>query len=161
MWETWVQSLGWEDPLEKGKATHSNILAWRIPRTLQSMRLQRVEWVYHILKFIHLLMDIYFASTFWLLRIVKLWTWVYKYRCEKNPRSGIPESYGNTISDFFFFWETAMVFSTGLYRFTFPSSIHKVNTVFYLYFKSINSEYLLYTSQVVGWHHRLNGHELK
>ena len=30
MWETWVQSLGWEDPLEKGKATHSNISAWRI-----------------------------------------------------------------------------------------------------------------------------------
>ena len=28
---TWVQSLGWEDPLEKGKATHSSILAWRIP----------------------------------------------------------------------------------------------------------------------------------
>ena len=31
VWETWVQSLGWEDPLEKGKATHSSILAWRIP----------------------------------------------------------------------------------------------------------------------------------
>ena len=31
MWETWVQSLGWEDPLEKGKATHFSILAWRIP----------------------------------------------------------------------------------------------------------------------------------
>ena len=31
MCETWVQSLGWEDPLEKGKATHSSILAWRIP----------------------------------------------------------------------------------------------------------------------------------
>ena len=31
MWETWVRSLGWEDPLEKGKATHSGILAWRIP----------------------------------------------------------------------------------------------------------------------------------
>ena len=30
MWETWVQSLGWEDPLEKGKAPHSSILAWRI-----------------------------------------------------------------------------------------------------------------------------------
>ena len=28
MWETWVRSLGWEDPLEKGKATHSSILAW-------------------------------------------------------------------------------------------------------------------------------------
>ena len=33
-WETWVQSLGWEDTLEKGKATHSSILAWRIPRTV-------------------------------------------------------------------------------------------------------------------------------
>ena len=31
MWETWVQSLGWEDPLEKGKATHSSVMAWRIP----------------------------------------------------------------------------------------------------------------------------------
>ena len=33
MWETWVQSLGWEDPLEKGTATQSRILAWRIPWT--------------------------------------------------------------------------------------------------------------------------------
>ena len=31
MLKTWVRSLGWEDPLEKGMATHSNILAWRIP----------------------------------------------------------------------------------------------------------------------------------
>ena len=31
---TWVRSLGWEDPLEKGKATHSSILAWRIPWTV-------------------------------------------------------------------------------------------------------------------------------
>ena len=31
MWETWVRSLGWEDPLERGMATHSSILAWRIP----------------------------------------------------------------------------------------------------------------------------------
>ena len=31
MWETWVQSLGWEDPLEEGMTTHSSILAWRIP----------------------------------------------------------------------------------------------------------------------------------
>ena len=43
MWETWVQSLGWDDPLEKGKATHSSILAWRIPWTVQFMGLQRVE----------------------------------------------------------------------------------------------------------------------
>ena len=34
MWETWVQSLGWEDPLAKGKATHSSIVAWRIPWTV-------------------------------------------------------------------------------------------------------------------------------
>ena len=48
MQETWVQSLGWEDPLEKGMATHSSILEWRIPWTeepdrLQSMGSQRVK----------------------------------------------------------------------------------------------------------------------
>ena len=47
MWETWVLSLGWEDLLEKEMATHSSILAWRIPWTeepggVQSMGLQRV-----------------------------------------------------------------------------------------------------------------------
>ena len=31
MWETWVQSLGWEDPQDEGMATHSSILAWKIP----------------------------------------------------------------------------------------------------------------------------------
>ena len=51
MWETRVQSLGWEDPLEKEMTTHSSTLAWRIPRKeepgrLQSMGLQRVghDW---------------------------------------------------------------------------------------------------------------------
>ena len=34
MWETWVRSLGWEDPLEKGKATHSSILAWKLAWTV-------------------------------------------------------------------------------------------------------------------------------
>ena len=47
MWETWVRPLGWEDPLGKEMATHSSILAWRIPWTeepgrLRSMGLQRV-----------------------------------------------------------------------------------------------------------------------
>ena len=37
MWDPWVQSLDLEDPLEKGKATHSSILAWRIPWTVYSM----------------------------------------------------------------------------------------------------------------------------
>ena len=40
--ETWVPSLGWGNSLEKGKATHSSILAWRIPWTVQSMGSQRV-----------------------------------------------------------------------------------------------------------------------
>ena len=49
MQETQVQSLGWEDPLEKGMATHSSILAWRSPWTeepgrLQSMGSQRVGY---------------------------------------------------------------------------------------------------------------------
>ena len=43
MQETWVRSLGWEDPLEKKKATYSSILAWRIPWTVASMGSQRVR----------------------------------------------------------------------------------------------------------------------
>ena len=48
MQETWVRSLGWEDPLEKGMATHSSVLTWRLPWTvgpggLQSMGWQRVR----------------------------------------------------------------------------------------------------------------------
>ena len=48
MWETWVQYLGWEEPLEKGTATHASILAWKIPWTeeagwVQSMGSQRVR----------------------------------------------------------------------------------------------------------------------
>ena len=47
MWETWVPSLGWEDPLEKEMAIHSSTIAWKIPWTeepgrLQSMGSQRV-----------------------------------------------------------------------------------------------------------------------
>ena len=48
VWETWVRSLGQKDPLEKEMATHSSILAWKIPWTeepggLQSVGLQRVR----------------------------------------------------------------------------------------------------------------------
>ena len=47
MQETWVRSLGWEDPLEKGKATYCSILAWRIPWTVESVVSQRdaTEWL--------------------------------------------------------------------------------------------------------------------
>ena len=58
MQEAQVRSLGWEDPLEKEMATHSSILAWKIPRTedsggVQSMGLQRVghNWATNTLQF--------------------------------------------------------------------------------------------------------------
>ena len=38
VWETWVQSLGWEDPLEEGMATHSSILAWGMPMNREAWR---------------------------------------------------------------------------------------------------------------------------
>ena len=52
MQETWIQSLGWEDPLEKGKATHYSILAWRIPWTVLSIGSQRIghDWATVTLK---------------------------------------------------------------------------------------------------------------
>ena len=58
MWETWVQALGWEDPLEKEMAIHSSTIAWKIPwteepRRLQSMGSQRVrhDWATSLLHF--------------------------------------------------------------------------------------------------------------
>ena len=60
MQETWVRSLGWEDNLEKGKATHSSILAWRIPWTVWSMGSQSdtteqlsLHFTYLLTPFIH------------------------------------------------------------------------------------------------------------
>ena len=46
MWETWIRSLGWEDPLEEGMVTHSSVLAWEIswteePGGLKAMKLQK------------------------------------------------------------------------------------------------------------------------
>ena len=59
MQETWVRLLGWEDLLEKGKATHSRILAWRISWTeelggLQYMQSQESDMTYHYLSFLFL-----------------------------------------------------------------------------------------------------------
>ena len=47
--------LGWKDPLEKGKATHSSVLAWRIPWTVSSMGLQRVGYDWATFTFIYIL----------------------------------------------------------------------------------------------------------
>ena len=73
MWETWVQSLGWDDPLEKGKATHSCVLAWRTPWTGWSMESQRVghDWVTFTFTFLcikgqYLCFIIFIYFIFWL-----------------------------------------------------------------------------------------------
>ena len=47
MWETWVRFLGWEDPLEKGKATHPSILVWRIPWTIHGVAKSRTRLHFH------------------------------------------------------------------------------------------------------------------
>ena len=44
MWETWVRSLGWGDPLEESMGAHSNILAWEIPRSKEPGGLQSMGW---------------------------------------------------------------------------------------------------------------------
>ena len=71
-WETWVQSLGQENPLEKEMATHSNILAWTIswteePGGLQSMGLERVgdDWATKFLS-IPVLSSLYFVLLFFI-----------------------------------------------------------------------------------------------
>ena len=108
MWETWVPSLGWEDSLEKGTATHSSILAWRIswtegPGRLQSMGLQRIghDWETFIhyltffffkavlvkfhcmytLQFVHLFISWWVPCCLHLLVVLidMLWTWEYRY----------------------------------------------------------------------------------
>ena len=70
MQETWVKSLGWEDLLEKGMATHSSILVWKIPWTeepgrLQSMGLQRVrhDWETNIFTFSKDTVSLYLQSS--------------------------------------------------------------------------------------------------
>ena len=71
VWETWVLSLGWEDPLEKGKATPSSILAWRIPYSpwgrKESDTTERLKKKHTNPLSIHLLKDIQVVSMSWLL----------------------------------------------------------------------------------------------
>ena len=76
MWETCVWSLHWEDLLEKGTATHSTILAWRIPRTeeaggLQSMGLQKVKHNWASFHF-YVNVNINMKLAFWMCRAQKV-----------------------------------------------------------------------------------------
>ena len=82
MWETWVRSLSWEDPLKKEKATHSSILAWRIPWTkdsggLQSTGSQRIghDWATNTFTFCSPSNQIWAwrnAATLWLFPVTAL-----------------------------------------------------------------------------------------
>ena len=84
MRETWVWSLGWEDPLEKGKATHSSILVWRIPWTVWPMGSQRVELNWETFTFtFHLFIYIYNISCFYkvMFSVYRYW-WYFLFSCE-------------------------------------------------------------------------------
>ena len=118
MQETQVQLLGREDPPGKAMATHSSILAWRIPWTeepgrLQSMGSQSWTWLRTCCTAfclpIHLSVDTWVASALWLLQITLLLTWVYKQLSEWPlsillgiyPEAKLLGSYGNSMFDFF------------------------------------------------------------
>ena len=79
MRETWVRTLGWEDPLEKGKATHSGILAWRIPWTVHGVAKSQTQ-----------LSDFYSRSSSWsdLNLIDKVPNWNCKWICLLNNSDG-------------------------------------------------------------------------
>ena len=63
IWETWVQSPGREDPLEKEKSTHSNTLAWKIPQTEEPVRLQSMDCKEsHKTEQLHLLLILWFST---------------------------------------------------------------------------------------------------
>ena len=88
MQETWVRSLGWEDPLEKEMATHPSVLAWRIPWTeepggLQSMGLQRVghDWATSLT---HSLKEIEVCSK---LDLVRTWAHIMTAAAAKSLQS--------------------------------------------------------------------------
>ena len=62
MCETWLLSLGWEDPLEKGKAAHSRVLAWRTPWTVSSMESQRVRYDWATFTCRIVMLNVFFTS---------------------------------------------------------------------------------------------------
>ena len=90
MWETWVRSLSWDDPLEKGKTTHSSILALRIPWTIYSMGSQRVghDWVtftftFHLVRAMVFPVVIYWCESWTIkkaecrrIHAFELWCWI-------------------------------------------------------------------------------------
>ena len=64
-WETWVWSLGWEDSPEKGRATHSSILAWRIPWTVEFMGSQSIGHDWTAFTSLHFMYNIIYIYILW------------------------------------------------------------------------------------------------
>ena len=90
MWETWVRSLDWEDPLEKEMATHSSILAWKIPWMEEPGRLQSTGR-----KELDTTEQLHFTSRNW-----DLASYVAKRRFFKTEKNIFPKkkhNYGNSI----------------------------------------------------------------
>ena len=88
MWETGVQSLGWEDPPEKGKVIHYSILAWRIPWTVQAMGSQRLGHDWATFTFFHFKLSPHSGGT-----DLKSWNVGYSYMYV--PPTPVPSSTGN------------------------------------------------------------------
>ena len=113
MWKPWVQSLGWEDPLEKGNATHSSILAWRIPWTVwNSVHVSQRDRTEQLLVSLSLFFIFSFVDghlgCFHVLAIVNsaamnigvLVSFSVLVSSGYMPRSGIAGSYGDFILSF-------------------------------------------------------------
>ena len=95
MQETWVWSLGWEDPLEKGMATHSNILAQRIPWTaepggLQSRVTKSWTWLKQLSTHAHTSLKTLSPNTFTFWSVLRLRTSTYKFSLQHLLRRQLP-----------------------------------------------------------------------
>ena len=84
IWETWVRSLGWKDPLEKGTATHSSILAWRIQSMGVAKSLKQLS-NFHFLSFVNIRWHISFQIS------------VSFFFAQYIPTGGITASYGSSV----------------------------------------------------------------
>ena len=81
--ETWVWSLGWEDPLEKGKASHSSMLVWRTPWTLQPMGSQRVGHNWATFSSVHFIHCLCIKIFFYIVSLKTIWQIIKEVICLK------------------------------------------------------------------------------
>ena len=119
VWETWAWFLGWEDTLEKGRATYSSILEWWIPWTVESMKSQRVghNWVVfthththtHTCDWMHLPKEDYYRRRRGASRRREAgeskWGWATIYYCKSvSSEEGTPGESDTQRRDYFKYW---------------------------------------------------------